>query len=94
MIKRNKALDIARGICIFLIVLSHSYCSWESWFTFYYVQVFFFLSGIFLTKSHTLEKSLYKKIKSLIFPYLFFWNNLFYFSFGNQTNKYRKSTYL
>lgn len=38
MIKRNKALDIARGICIFLIVLSHSYCSWESWFTFYYVQ--------------------------------------------------------
>lgn len=72
MIKRNKALDIARGICIFLIVLSHSYCSWESWFTFYYVQVFFFLSGIFLTKSHTLEKSLYKKIKSLIFPYLFF----------------------
>lgn len=72
MIKRNKALDIARGICIFLIVLSHSYCSWKSWFTFYYVQVFFFLSGIFLTKSHTLEKSLYKKIKSLIFPYLFF----------------------
>lgn len=70
--KRNKSLDIARGICIFLIVLSHSYCSWESCFTFYYVQVFFFLSGIYLTKSHTLENSLYKKIKSLIFPYLFF----------------------
>lgn len=70
--QRNKSLDIARGICIFLIVLSHSHCSWECWFTFYYVQVFFFLSGIFFNKSHTLEKSLYKKIKSLIFPYLFF----------------------
>lgn len=72
MTQRNKALDIARGICIFLIVLSHSYCSWESWFTFYYVQVFFFLSGIFLKDYHTLENSLYKKTKSLIFPYLFF----------------------
>lgn len=70
--QRNQSLDIARGISIFLIVLSHSYCSWEYWFTFYYVQVFFFLSGIFLNSSHTLEKSLYKKIKSLIYPYLFF----------------------
>lgn len=70
--QRNKSLDIARGICIFLIVLSLSYCSWDSWFTFYYVQVFFFLSGIFFNSSHTLETYLYKKVKSLIFPYLFF----------------------
>lgn len=68
---RNRSLDIARGICIFLIVLSHSYCTWESWFTFYYVQVFFFLSGVFFKSSYTLENALYKKSKGLIFPYIF-----------------------
>lgn len=69
---RNISLDIARGICIFLIVLSHSFCTWKSYYTFYYVQVFFFLSGVFFNYTHTLENSLYKKVKSLIFPYVFF----------------------
>lgn len=69
---RNKPLDIARGISIFLIVLSHSYCTWQYLFAFFYVQVFFFLSGVFFNHNQTLENSFYKKTKGLIFPYLFF----------------------
>lgn len=69
---RNKTLDIARGLSIFLIVLSHTGVSWDFLFDFFYVQVFFFLSGIFLKSNNTFENSLYKKTRSLIYPYLFF----------------------
>lgn len=69
---RNKSLDIARGLSIFLIVLSHTGISWGFLFDFFYVQVFFFLSGIFLKSNATFENSLYKKTRNLIYPYLFF----------------------
>lgn len=69
---RNVALDVARGLSIFLIVLSHTSFSYSYLFTFFYVQVFFFLSGIFMKSSDTMENCLYKKVKSLIYPYLFF----------------------
>ena len=69
---RNKSLDIARGLSIFLIVLSHMGISWGFLFDFFYVQVFFFLSGIFLKPNATFENSLYKKTRNLIYPYLFF----------------------
>lgn len=72
MKQRNISLDIARGLSIFLIVLSHSYCSWSYWFDFFYVQVFFYLSGVFMRPTQNLENSLYKKVRSLLFPYMFF----------------------
>lgn len=54
---RNKTLDIARGLSIFLIVLSHTGVSWDFLFDFFYVQVFFFLSGIFLKSNNTFENT-------------------------------------
>lgn len=70
--KRNISLDIARGLSIVLIVLSHTPFGYSYLFDFFYVQVFFFLSGVFIKSSHTVENSLYKKVKALIYPYLFF----------------------
>ena len=69
---RNYSLDIARGISIFLIVLSHVGISWSFLFDFFYVQMFFFLSGVFLKPTATFENSLYKKTRSLLYPYVFF----------------------
>ena len=63
--KRNISLDIARGLSIVLIVLSHTPFGYSYLFDFFYVQVFFFLSGVFIKSSHTVENSLYKKVISV-----------------------------
>ena len=72
IVQRDRLLDMARGGGIFLVVLSHTNFSKTGWFSFWDVQLFFFLSGVFLTSKNTLENSLYKKTNSLIFPFLFF----------------------
>lgn len=70
--KRDNVIDVAKGICIFLVVLSHTPFKYSFLFTYWYVQVFFFLSGIFLKKNTSVKEELYKKVKGLLYPYLFF----------------------
>lgn len=58
---RNKTLDIARGLSIFLIVLSHTGVSWDFLFDFFYVQVFFSLAAYFLNQTIHLKIAYIKK---------------------------------
>lgn len=71
MSQRIQYLDTARGI-VFFVLLSHSWFRYMNYFTFWDVQVFFILSGIFLTSNNNLENSLFKKIKGLLYPFLLF----------------------
>lgn len=80
--KRNNALDIAKGIGMYLVILAHT-CSKSNVVNLIYLfhmPLFFFVSGMityYSNKEIAFKDFFKKKIKSLIVPYLFF----FIFSF-------------
>ena len=78
--KRFDYIDIARGICIGLMVVGHSYSSpsgiiWTVINSFH-MQFFFLASGIIAglktVQSRTISQDICKKLKTTIIPY-FFW---------------------
>lgn len=71
MFIRDCILDSYRGV-ILLVTLSHTCFTWSKYFTFFDVQIFFFLSGVFLSGKNNIENSLVKKTKGLVYPYIFF----------------------
>lgn len=72
IVKRNIILDCVRGGVIFLVVLSHTTYSLTYTFSYFDVQMFFIMSGIFLTSKNNLQNTFFKKTKGLVFPFLFF----------------------
>jgi polysaccharide biosynthesis protein PslL len=73
---RNKIIDIAKGIGIILVVFGHNWIVenkpgelFRIVFSFH-VPLFFFLSGIFLKESESLQQFISAKTDSLLKPYL------------------------
>ncbi|WP_025678642.1 acyltransferase family protein [Paenibacillus massiliensis] len=74
--KRQKWVDIARGILIILVVYGHSafiqyYSNWHTYIYWFHMPAFFFLSGyVFKVKDSFLAQLKYATIRLLI-PYVF-----------------------
>ncbi|WP_423774687.1 acyltransferase family protein [Bacteroides heparinolyticus] len=80
--QRDKTLDIAKGICIILMVIGHSGCP-EYLFNFIYLfhmPCFFFISGWLLKDQYIddLRTGLIKKAKAAYIPYVK-WSLIFIF---------------
>lgn len=68
---RVRYLDIAKGISLLLVMVSHS-CGLpfgSKYFTSFYIQVFYILSGISYKRGRTLGENIHKRFKGIIIPY-------------------------
>ena len=73
--KRDEKLDIARAICIILMVMGHCNCPGMFYIYMFHMPLFFLFSGIcFSSKSYMDIKSVFefikRKIKHLYFPFI------------------------
>lgn len=72
--QRRRYIDIAKGLCIALIVLRHSPGGHDYlWLIHLTIPMFFFLSGIFFKESDSLTVMLRKKTNKILIPFLFFY---------------------
>lgn len=71
---RNKTLDIAKAICICLMVIGHSGCPeyLNRFIYMFHMPCFFFISGWLLKDKYLVElkKGLFNKIKGSYFPFV------------------------
>lgn len=74
--KRENWVDIAKGIGIILVVMGHACCPKIPHGIIYsfHMPLFFFLSGLFISKQCKCEFQLYlkKNFRSLLLPYFYF----------------------
>lgn len=80
--QRDKTLDIAKGICIILMVIGHSGCPTYLYDFFYmfHMPCFFFISGWLLSDKYLsdLKRGLYQKAKGSYYPFVK-WTLIFLF---------------
>lgn len=70
---RDKLIDVAKGLGIFLVVLGHTHHGVCSHFVYlFHMPLFFFLSGATLVYSKSKAINVGKRAKSLLLPYLVF----------------------
>ncbi len=68
-------IDIAKGICIFLVIISHfDLCppSFRNFFLPFFLTGFFLLSGYVYKKPKCFKKLMLIKTKTILIPWLFF----------------------
>lgn len=66
--KRYKYLDVARGIGLLLVIISHS-CGLSRYLIYYYIQLFFVVSGYIYKEGRSYQENVAKKAKRLLIPY-------------------------
>lgn len=66
--KRLKYLDIARGIGLLLVIISHS-CGLSSYLINYYIPLFFVVSGYIYKAGRGYGENIGRKTKRLLIPY-------------------------
>lgn len=66
--KRYPYLDVARGIGLMLVVISHS-CGLHSYLINFYIPLFFVLSGYVYREGRSYGENIGKKAKRLLVPY-------------------------
>lgn len=71
-IQRDRSIDIAKGIGIFLVVWAHASCPVRSEINTFHMPLFFFVSGLLFNEKLVFKELLYKKYHSLLVPYFFF----------------------
>ena len=76
--KRIEYIDLAKGVCILLVVFAHIHpdltrYSWGIFFDSFRMPLYFFLSGIFFKRYSGIQEFAIKKINNLIIPLLFFY---------------------
>lgn len=71
---RDKSIDIAKGLGIILVVWGHQFqlCPVLYWINLFHMPLFFFLGGCFM-RNEPYIIFLYKKIRTLFIPFLFFY---------------------
>ena len=79
--KRNREIDVLKGLTIIGVPLAHSGCPFADFFFLYTMSVFFGVSGYFFKDKYSnsikaVLRFALKKIRRLWFPY-FFWNTVF-----------------
>lgn len=79
--ERDKSIDIAKGIGIFLMVMGHTTSNRIvlQWIYSFHMPLFFFLSGIFHSQGESYIYFFKKKVRTLLIPYFFFSIILFLF---------------
>ena len=73
--QRVEYIDLAKGLCISLVVLIHIHnfeTTTETALRFFRMPLYYFLSGIFFKEYSGLKEFSIKKVNKLIIPYLFF----------------------
>ena len=73
--QRIEYIDLAKGLCISLVVLYHIHCfetTTETALQFFRMPLYYFLSGIFFKEYGGLAIFSIKKVNKLIIPFLFF----------------------
>ena len=79
MKQRIEYIDLAKGICIFLVVLFHELCYYQICSTLYMVlgfivnPLFFILSGIFFNKYDGFVDFAIRKTNKILVPFFSFW---------------------
>ena len=71
-VKRVEWIDVARGICILCVVLSHTLevpSLYRSIFSPFFLTTFFFLSGV-VYKSSTIKSSCLASVAKILWPYV------------------------
>ena len=76
--ERIRYLDIAKGISLLLVMVSHS-CGipfgMGKYFTAFYIQIFFILSGLTYKSGRTVGENIFKRFKGIIIPYFIYSGN-------------------
>ncbi len=80
--KRIEFIDLIKGICIILIVMSHvggSFSTFDSYpiVTCFRMPLYFFISGIFFRSYSGLVDFIIRKTNKLLIPFLFFYISAF-----------------
>lgn len=79
--KRAEYISIARAILIIMVVIGHtqtqlSFALPRNWITVFHMQAFFIISGMLFDsdkwKSKSIRDFIFRKIKTLLIPYVFF----------------------
>lgn len=65
---KYKYLDAARGLALLLVMISHAH-GLSSFLIFYYIQVFFIISGYIYKPGRSYGDTIKKKAKRLLIPY-------------------------
>lgn len=82
MENRDSTIDIAKGICIFLMVLGHTY--FYSWFNdsvyLFHMPFFFFVSGFFFSSKNKVKDFVANKTKRLLVPMFAYWICNYFFT--------------
>lgn len=76
--KRYKYLDVARGIGLMLVIISHS-CGLSSYLINFYIPLFFVLSGFVYKGGRSYGENIARKAKRLLIPYFGYSAVLFVF---------------
>lgn len=73
--ERIQYLDIAKGISLLLVMISHS-CGFPfgtgKYFTAFYIQIFFILSGLTYKSGKSISENIVKRFKGIIIPYFIY----------------------
>ncbi len=66
--KRYKYLDVARGIAMMLVIIAHS-CGLSKYLIYFFIQIFFILSGYLYRPGRSYAENIKKKAGRLLIPY-------------------------
>ena len=69
---RNNAIDISKGIGIFLVIWAHTICPFRAQIYVFHMPLFFLVSGFLFNNRDTVKTTVIKKIRSLLIPFVFF----------------------
>lgn len=77
---RDNSVDIAKGIGIILVVWGHTFgaCPFLSEILLFHMPLFFLLSGCFISSDESLKLYAYKKIRTLLIPFVIFYSLSFF----------------
>lgn len=75
---RYKYLDIARGIGLMLVIISHS-CGLSRYLINFYIPLFFVVSGYIYKEGRSYKENIFRKAKRLLVPYFGYSALLFVF---------------
>ena len=73
---RDITVDIAKGLGIFLVVWGHNSipeCPCKSFIYSFHMPLFFFMAGFFLNENESIRVYIYKRIRTLLVPFGFFY---------------------
>lgn len=72
--KRFKEIDILKGIGIVLMIMGHQYYGdhFDKWIHAFHMPIFFIISGFLYHSQKSIREFVYKRVKTLLIPYLFF----------------------